>query len=787
MGLNIGLKEGRLPWLIVGICVTAIGFLVFLGFIVNPVIPGVSDNAIKDAFVVSTQEMATAKDAPPEADDSKAVSSYYLYNMTNADDVANFKATPEYESIGPFKYNVIQESVGSTYNKEAKLLSYKSKSTFEFIVADSPSLDSLITNIDIPYTQAFPERSGPSESAAFNGAPLLVASALNEPNDNLGGLSVALYILRGQVADLVGSSDEAQLTAKLAEILANLRSLSRTDANDLDIDANGKLLTLSFDDLLYLQYGASVFGCKGNANAVSGPTDCGFQMLLNTKKRETREIAARAILSASYLTEEEKIPIIDGFATDSAYLGMGLYQVMLNVEAVYAARLTPPSSPTYCQRLTLAKSKSVHKCLFKLDCGRNFYGTLAFSIGRFQTAFAAASAGSDREAIAAAMNILQPAYDFVGLTATNPGDLCYLRAFGAYTTVGTQPLFKWFLEERLMKEKGTRNLMMEVKTAREILDGYMSPTANAFGLDPEVAGLAQNSKLEDIEASLTVVRTGEDDTRQLNTLVSINNGRTGWDYNKDGKNVSFVGAHSGSPNFPPNQDGLSDEPLSDTIVQYESDLKRTCNLNRVTTKIPAPVSVPPFKAEWYRRDDATCFAKSDLMGVPMGGYISQTEITDDGFLVWSTPSCMRGFVDQKMWEDDCPDDLSDHAAEVAIEPNTGQAVGFRLIRQIVFGAPEGEGIFDVNTGFTARHFPLFRVAINLELSDKDKNTFDELFAPLLFLQDTIAWVLLGLGILIMIPGIVLIVTSIEWGSGSGSGSSQEKEADASTEITMTEY
>lgn len=320
------------------------------------------------------------------------------------------------------------------------------------------------------------------------------------------------------------------------------------------------------------------------------------------------------------------------------------------------------------------------------------------------------------------------------------------------------PLGKHFFTSRLLKEKNVTNLMLEERSASQILNGYNSPTLNILAQPPAIPASAPQETTEALSRATNMkykVETGASSYKKTNTVVEFQ-GAAGFDYDGDGNQTAIGGAFAGTT-FPPNQKKLEWGSFADSYDILDPASYRVCTY----AKTDAKYKLGTYKAPWFQMDETECYKQNSERGISEGGYM-QMSGTPLAFNGWITPTCMKGHVENKHWSDDCPSDLSQYDSKYAIDSISGAPWSVQISSQLVMGVDNSVSSYDISTGtnFTATHFPIMTLTTTLELNQKDGDAIVAGYDLAFLLKDVISWVLFGMGMFFSILGNILTMTSI---------------------------
>ncbi|XP_046438265.1 protein croquemort-like [Daphnia pulex] len=75
----------------------------------------------------------------------------YLYNVTNAEDVINFKAKPILQQVGPYTYTEVHECVNIEMHDHSYTIKFQQKRWWQFVEERSNgSMKDQITTVNVP-------------------------------------------------------------------------------------------------------------------------------------------------------------------------------------------------------------------------------------------------------------------------------------------------------------------------------------------------------------------------------------------------------------------------------------------------------------------------------------------------------------------------------------------------------------------------------------------------------------------------------------------------------------
>lgn len=694
------IKKGRTACCVVGAIVNVIGIILGGALMLHIQLPPIVDGGLKDSFEINSQAAATASNFYQKDGESLATTEYYLYNLTNEADVITGSAAI-FERVGPFKYTTYAGKIDSTYNANNATMSYYLRSNMVLDTANSASTAGIITTVDNVYTAMFGAGAQvPTESSLVMSSAVGSAGVIHTYlGDTLLGLQFASEI----------AGDANYLTTLMATVATNS---GETIANT--------------NDLLMLHYGAGGIVCQG-ANPYGQA--CGMGAI--TTSASARGAITATLLGASYLSDAQKSAITTEFASDATFFGIGIYQHM---RALSVSMGTPE-----CGALTLAEAKTVMPCLWNPECGLVAAGMIAADF----------------------TNLGSAALAMFGLNIADTNHLCYTTALAAYG-VSVQPLGNHHFTSRLLKEKDVSSLILEKKTAAQILSGYNSPTLNALGLAAAVPGITVTHTTDDIAINGNSATLGgmqfevRTKIKELNKITKYQ-GATGFDFDGDG-NLTFIDGLFAGTTFPPNQKGLSFDAFQNTYAIFQAAMYRGCDFE----KSDEYTTIGNYKAPKFWRNEETCFAANSSLAINTAGFADLLAITQAR--MYSTPACMIGHTSGKTWTDDCPSAPTndEFGSFFAIDSISGVPWAMQSSAQVVFGVDYSASSYDVTaSSATNTHFPSFTMKASLELNAADSLLITSNYDLLFLLKDVIAWVLFAIGLAFGLGSNVMIMTSLE--------------------------
>eukprot|EP01132_Coremiostelium_polycephalum_P007550 gene7550-9283_t len=119
--------------LIGGTLLTVVGIVLFIiSFALFPIVlRNAADKAIKDGVIVDSESSSRYKDWLGQTSiDNYYQQYYYLWNMTNAQDVITNGSKPIYETVGPFNYKYEWQYLNSTFFDNGNQVSYSQLKTY---------------------------------------------------------------------------------------------------------------------------------------------------------------------------------------------------------------------------------------------------------------------------------------------------------------------------------------------------------------------------------------------------------------------------------------------------------------------------------------------------------------------------------------------------------------------------------------------------------------------------------------------------------------------------------